>query len=425
MKKWGWGMEKWKIVITILLIVYILLVFAIYFYKKAKSTKSSKVGIKIIIPLAAYIMLTLVFPEVLPTLIDVATSKYDNADSGSSKITSNGDNNNIQQFNNDGNVTINDNNKEKEATIKLEELDFKYMINDYNYTDRHTYIIGKDKVDKNKIYKLDDIYAAIVYITNNNDSKDIQLTNFKFNAKNIVVDYSPHLQIHDSGGLDENISIGISNAGWGDATDINIAVKSADPLLQDLFDEENLNSYCDRVNAGTRKDVTILFPSKMKYNIFESLKENEDITIPISIELSYNEMKEPFVYEDLLVIRKSDMYIAFGGQGALSDKVYAIPIDTESDVYTLSSQISENIEAGNTLEVPLYFFPNKSCSFDFDVEFTVGNLEEEYTIKSESRELNFEISSLYKFSESTDIQTLQAYYVDGDPNFISYPYKLN
>lgn len=151
----------------------------------------------------------------------------------------------------------------------------------------------------------------------------------------------------------------------------------------------------------------IFFGSEIFYvNI--TVKYDENILATYDIYLQY-ENGELLVYPD-----------ACGAGGSRCP--YGICFSTDKNSFKCIENIKENIKAGEALELPVLLFPDRSCSFDYYIEFKVNNNGEEQTIRTKEKHSKYIISSLEdldKYDYKNEDEILKEF---NNVDLISYPY---
>lgn len=249
----------------------------------------------------------------------------------------------------------------------------------------HEYI-DKDNIE----YYIDDFKnfnVEMINITNNNTNNDICITKFKLIIENIKVDYSPNLYLTSVESAENNISFQLFNKGWKDLNNVKIEIKDTKGFLN----LEKYNITFDNFKYGTSKIFKYEFDEKdfygsENYSLEVLVKYNEKVYETCNLSLTY--------YEGNLLVSSGD------GRGGSSRLTYGICFPTNEDYFNLTENVQENITAGETLEMPVLFFPDRSCSFNYYIEFTVNNGEEKQIIQTEKQSLKYVVSSFADLTEN-------------------------
>lgn len=291
-----------------------------------------------------------------------------------------------------GFLTYTENNCVK-PSIAINELDF-YSSQNVNI-DKPVFIKQTNTTipPENKEYVIDwypEYNVQEVLVTNNNSNNSIVLTNFKLVSQNIQVDYSPRIEANSKGGESKNtVYLYLYNKGWGDATNVNIMLKSHTGEL-------NFSKYDKHLDVLKHAGyITIQF--ELDLRDFSYLLSNEDIQYyAIDLEVSCDELSDNYIYNTgyNIIVENGEIYVYLGGGGGGNEVIYGIHIDTANSEFEFSQPILEEIKAGEVLQVPIFFYPNKSCEFDYYVEFTVQNGNKQQTIRSDVKHTKYRISSL-------------------------------
>ena len=259
-----------------------------------------------------------------------------------------------------------------EPSIVMNEVGYEYSK--LTYSDQPLFVYQGNNVTTvpadEKEYVLDSWHLASNYmiqnalITNKNDSNEITLTEFSIHVDNIEIDYTPVLEADGYSIGDNTIEINLDNKGWSDISDINITLKDA----SDVIDFSGYSTNVDFLEYGNNISTSI----HLNMSDFSYLTSYGNCDYPIYLEIKYKESDNTFVYETECVIRVegTEVYVPHDGGGLGSVQCcYGICIDTSSSNFEFKQSIQEVITAGEVLELPIFFFPDKSCEFDYYIEF--------------------------------------------------------
>lgn len=361
-------------------------------------------------------------------------------------------NNIVDANNNEGSIfidsTINyqndeDTDKYKDATIYINGLDYPLdNIEEYQFFDEQS-----KQINTKSNYLYYDGYTGVINISNNNPDKEIILCNFRFVAENIIVDTMPILdatyQVYGSDS-DYLCKIDVANDGWGNAKNIIItfedSVCSVEELSNDdidnnikildkILNEEDRATTISMIKSGTSQSIYCFPISNMNMELLNWILDEYGSfgwRITIYVQYEENNYERIPIGEILLVVEKEGIS-DYGGMGFNSPVKYAILIDTDMENYEFSSNINEGIPKGSTLELPICFFPNKSCSLTYYVEMEVFDGIKNYRIQSEKKDVCFKIHSYHtSFTDFCDAVFIKEHRYDKnfyfDPSYITFPY---
>lgn len=347
----------------------------------------------------------------------------------------NGDGNRVQEIKgNSGNINygfingdyiINNSGTLNHASIEMYEL---APVSSINYNDMPCYTIFKEQSqysDADKVYCFDKDFMSMIAISNNNSNKEIILKKFKLVAENIVVDTMPHINlIYDFDpyyNTEYLFDTYVSNVGWGNASNLEIIIKDEDGFLNMLFGEDDLSVHLPLIEYGSGQEIKCAnFDNLNKEAYEELLYKYGEFFIEVTMSAKCDEVDFGTIWRT--VLRCSSGGIEdIGGLGYNAESAYAIIVDTGNDNFVLDVDISQNIPAGGILELPLCFFPDKSCVLSYYVEFEVYDGFENYSIHTEKRNIEFFVNSCYDNIEYKDVSNGV-----NDPlnSFITYPYAI-
>lgn len=345
----------------------------------------------------------------------------------------NGNDNNIYENNSNSgtinygtineNVSIYNSDTMHDASIELYELAPVSVI---NYEEAQRYQIfneQSDYSDPNKVYYYDRAFMSMIAISNNNANKEIILKNFKLVAENIVVNTMPDISLRcfydPYQHSDYLFDVYVRNEGWGNANNIQITFEDADGFLNMLFNEDDLKVFLSSAEYGSVQAASCASFSNMNEEAYDELIHKYGVFfIDVDIIAKCDEVDFGEVwYMELMC--SSNGIVDTGGMGYNADSAYAIIIDTDNDSFVLDVNIHENISAQSILELPLCFFPDKSCTFSYYVEFEVYDGLDNYTICTEKRDIEFFVSSCNDNIQNKDVSNMSK---DRPYYFIPYPY---
>lgn len=203
----------------------------------------------------------------------------------------------------------------------------------------------------------------------------IQLTNVKFISDNRRLLKEPEfrLDVIDNG---DGLVVGIENTGYSDAHNVRINFKLIDTDEADLHlkkylkNEERLYADIPLIKAGEKVKVPFL----TKDDVIENI---ENISGILGATASCDEIEEEMDVETTgYTIGLPDVTIyGIGGPNLhLSENRYGVKIDKEGQIVR-NEKILEYVEPGETMIIPVYFFPMWSCRIQarFEFEYLQGN----------------------------------------------------
>lgn len=274
-------------------------------------------------------------------------------------------------------------------------------------------------IPKEKYY-LENNCAFILNISNPTDHQ-IKINKFRIVAKNVVQICEPSFKVflcmYESG-----VGFVVTNDGWDDAYNIELIMDDKEQILSDFFNNEDLNIKIPCLKIG--ESIHILFPSADKYiknpneNEYEYISINPVIHIKLENEInSFKEFIPIYLYNDKILID------AIGGNDGFYG-VYGILINTNLGEYQKEFNVNETINAGEILDIPICFFPNKSVCMDFYIEFDIFNGYSEETASSDIKKVEFKVSSSgtqYVNFDNSTIDLQEIYNNTEGRYYISYP----
>lgn len=266
--------------------------------------------------------------------------------------------------------------------------------------------------------RLCNYYVQNALITNKNISNDIVLTKFNIYIENIVVDYSPILEVYTDCFYDNTIKIDLLNKGWSDISTVDITLKDEKGILN----FSKYNKYIDKLEYGTCDTIDI----QLDMGNFKYLTNYGDCEYPLYLEVRYGESDDVLLYKTRCVVRVegSEVCIPNTGWGyGPSQNAYGICVDTNKSSFKFSQPIQEVITAGEALELPVFFFPDRSCEFDYYIEFEVSNEGKNQKIKTDLKHVKYRVDSLADTSkfDASKLTELKAW--KEEVAVVSYPYS--
>lgn len=294
-------------------------------------------------------------------------------------------------------------------------------LNENIMQNNNFYPLFEDYVDSDREYSFTENCATQLMITNHYDEQ-IVLDKISLNVDEIVIDYSPVLCFDNGYNIDNGISIQVANIGWGEAKDLKIRAIGNDKNLEDYFKREALEFKIANLNCATNIEIPFL--------------NNSDILCDFSgwtdFSISFIAECEEGVLETYGVVEPSiyDGKIMYDGLGGVADYIYGIRIDTDSRKFFWEESILEFIDQGETLVLPICFFPDKSCSLKLEISFEIVNDGKKEIISTGFKKMHFFVSSIPEWNSMIvhpieDIESMneedREFLKNSSNNIISYP----
>ena len=358
-------------------------------------------------------------------------------------ITSNNqnDNQNLNNFDennittDEGNIIINfgnnnefiektsNNNQINKSNININSLKLNYAtLSDDRFKNVYIEEYTDLSISKEKYY-LEENCAFILNISNPTDHQ-IKINKFRIVANNIVQIREPSFDVflcmYGSG-----VEFYVTNNGWDDAHDIDLIIDDKDQILSKYFNKEDLNIKITSLKAG--ESIDVFFPNVNKYIISPNKSEYEYISINPVIQIKTDSKENIFdkflpiyLYNEKIIIDEIGGNEGFHG-------VYGITVNSNLNTFQKEFDVNESINIGEILDIPICFFPNKSSSMDFHVEFDIFNGTSEETVSSDIKKLEFNIPSTGTQYVNLDngIIDIQEIYNSDSRFYISYPDNKN
>lgn len=260
------------------------------------------------------------------------------------------------------------------------------------------YPLFEDFVDSDKEYLFTENCATQLMITNHYNNQ-VVIDKIILEANEIKVDYSPVLTFFEGYTSEEGIGVTIINTGWGDAKNLKIRMVGTDKNLEEYFRKEALEFEVPLVNSSKRVEVPLLKNSDLLKNLADGMGFSIDFDVECECE------GIPIVYSEVGFFIHNGK-LQFGGIGDYAQYIYGIKIDTENHNFLWEESISEFIDQGETLVLPICFFPDRSCSLKLKISFEIINDGKKEIISTKLSEMYFTVASIpgwnYKISNSID-----------------------
>ena len=283
-------------------------------------------------------------------------------------------------------------------------------------------MIFEDSCNSDKEYFFSENCATQLMITNHYDNQ-IVVDKIILMANEIEVDYSPVLTFSNGGVTEDGLSVSITNTGWGSAKNIKVKMSDPEKDLEDYLKKEALEFEIPSIDVAESVDIPFLKNS----DLLDYYSDNTDFHIDFEVECESDGM--PVIYSEVgFYIYQGKL--TYGGIGGYATNLYGIKIDTEKDSYYWEESILEFIDQGETLVMPVYFFPDKSCSLQLEIIFEIINDGKAETISTDVNEMHFSVASIpgwnyvinHPIEEVSLMSEDELKYMDSE-TIISYPYS--
>jgi len=267
---------------------------------------------------------------------------------------------------------------------------------------QNKYPLFNDDVNNMKEYQYIDNCATQIIVTNDYNN-EILLEKMIFEATDIAADNTPVLDIHLIPTSNSDVNIECVNHGWGDAN--NVTIELYGEGLDDFIVESKHSIVVPSISAGERIELPI-------WNAHDLIKDNCDKDLFLNANcVDINGNTIPIANENPIYIGIRDGEFTSAGGFGPSEEIYGIKIDTSNEKYTYEYNISECIKAKERIELPICFYPDKSCSLKFRVTFTVvyNNSNDRMNVSTDWAEVKFQISSIapYGLNDASDYSSEQ------------------
>ena len=261
--------------------------------------------------------------------------------------------------------------------------------------------------------------ATQVLITNDYDN-EILLEEMILEVEDLEVNMNPVLEIH----LDvldyTGESLICTNVGWGDALNVTISFDGED--LDRLIPKEKHSIFIPKIECGEKIEIKLWENSDLLLKNYTG-----DITAVVNctdadnniITISSGDTVQAYVFDG--------EFSPVGGLGP-SKEIYGIEIDTSKTNSKYMYTISETIKGKERLELPICFYPDKSCKFRGRVTFVAiyNSKNDRMNISTDWVELEFRIPSIdyekpYDVSKYSEDYLLQKVH-DAPPGYVLVTY---
>ncbi|EOS34996.1 hypothetical protein C804_01122 [Lachnospiraceae bacterium A4] len=391
-----------------------------------KKTKRKKSNLK----LKKIIKLITVIASVMTIIVGVYTLV--NTKTSDDYIQKNSGNGIIIHGDGDNTINVVDNHRLKESSTNKDSINTEYNANininnlklDYAILsdDRFKNVYIKDYTDlsedKEKYY-FEENCVFILNISNPTDH-EVKVNKFSIVANNIIPISQPYISVSLCTDY-EKIFLTVCNHGWSNAYNIELLIKDTENILSKYFNAEDLIVRIPKLQASD--SITVEFLDNNKVIKFPDISENEYITIRPFCEVKIDEIVQDSqnLCQVYLYNNKTEIDAIGGNEGFYG--VYGIMINANLNKDRIEYYVNEIIPPGKILDIPICFFPNKSCNMEFYTEFNIFNGFDEKIISSEVRNVQFKISSINSHYINIDNKTFDLQHISGIENdyYISYP----
>lgn len=307
-------------------------------------------------------------------------------------------------------------------TIYTDKISVSYLNTNNNLD--NIYMLFDDEIDNKKEYKLSESCATQLFITNYYED-EIILNSIRFIAEEISVIEEPiiSLLVLEGNGF---VDLQLYNIGWADSDMLNLTFEGVNDDLSKHIDRNKLSLSIEGIPSQTSKTIR--------------LWENEDLITDMdsgvikftatcndamnnTVETVYGETRD---FSHLEVDIADGKFVCLG-KGGISDLTYGVRIDTSQPSFNYEETIRESIQSQETLALPICFFPDKSCSIRFHIEFSALHNGKQTFCQSDPVTLEFEVSSINTAEKynAGDYSTLELTQIANDyagSCIISYPF---
>lgn len=274
----------------------------------------------------------------------------------------------------------------KFPAIYSNEISVTYLSTTDSRKD-NIYQLFDDEIDDSKKYQLSDSCATQIYISNYYE-QEIVLNSIRFVAEDISLIEEPILSLNAMEG-EGYVDLRVLNAGWENSKNLELKFYGVNDDLANHFVEEKLLLSIPGIKSGECKTFRLWENSDVVTEI-----DNGAISFTATchdidgneIDVIYNEGDSQYLSIDIYNGELLPM-----GKGGPSDRMYGVCIDTSKSSFSYQDSIEEYIQPNETLTLPICFYPDKSCSMTFYVEFTAVYGNDEIVIQSDPVTLTFEV----------------------------------
>lgn len=272
----------------------------------------------------------------------------------------------------------------RKASVLIEPVSAMYVKKN-QITSNDIYPLFENFIDINEENDCFQYCETLIAITNPYDT-EIVLDKIIFSANNIKIDKRPCFYFEFYKESDTGLPVHVYNVGFGNSTEITLKLIDKEGKLSEYIKREALN-------------VTIP-PLEASKDVYIELLNNKDVI---------KEALNPIVFETEFIVDNEDILLLdenllcfqlegkkltlVGGLGADGGNIYGIRIDTNKQSYKREETVKEFIKPSETLMIPICFFPDKSCTLDFEIEFEVIKEGKKTSIKTGNVSYHFQTFS--------------------------------
>ncbi|MBX9034059.1 hypothetical protein [Gordonibacter massiliensis (ex Traore et al. 2017)] len=251
----------------------------------------------------------------------------------------------------------------------------------------------EDRIDGSKQYALTSRCATTVVITNNYD-KEMHISRIRLEASEISVDEPPRIfasTIPTSDGID----LRLINNGWSPAENLIMSVTSKTGSLNEYFGKPSIEVLVPHIDEAS--DIRIPFLKKT-----DLIKHgSEDFALAATAkDDNYDDVSVVDFGFDFELHGDEFVHFGIGGPG---ERVYGVKVDTSVESFVYEDPISENVDPGRNICIPVCFFPDRSCFMKVKLSFEVSKGDMVETVSTEAADLHILVPSIYNLYEGVDL----------------------
>lgn len=164
----------------------------------------------------------------------------------------------------------------------------------------------------------------------------------------------------------------MGNHGWADADDVSINLSDADNQLKNLLYDYPCLYYLGTIEYGENVSQTLLSNEMF---IQKNIPEKKLCISPIGI-LSYSSLNKSFqnteIQIDNFLLAPDGISSTKDGMGGGTFQEFGIFIDANKNHLNFHKEAYVIVTPGESIDLPIKLFANRSCSFDIEIEITVN-----------------------------------------------------
>lgn len=293
-------------------------------------------------------------------------------------------------------------NGHKELDIVVSDNVSVTFLNESIKQHNNFYPLFGDYIDFDKECQFIENCATQLMITNHYNN-EVVIDKIVLEANEIKVDYSPVLTFSDvnSDVFEEGLGVTIVNTGWGAAKNLKVKMVGEDKDLEKYLKKEALEFTVPIVDSAEQVEIPVLKDSDLLGNIADGTN------LKINFEVECECEGTPIIYSEVMACIYEGKFARRWG-GGLAEQIYGIEIDTTKDKFLLEESITEFIDQGETLALPICFFPDKSCSLKLKISLEIVNDGIKEMISTEIPEMYFTVSSIQNPKISCSFNDIKA-----------------